>query len=125
MPAPNAVWANAAMGRSREIDDCDEITGDHPSVVAVTVALVMAELLGGVTGKDIITAITLGDDLVLRIRDSCKRLSGVSPWGTGSYGVFTAATVAGKLLGFNEEKMLDDIGIAFTQMSNTHQWIID
>ena len=125
VPAPNAVWANATMGPSREIDDCDELTGDHPSVVAVTVALATAELLGGVTGKDMLNAITLGDDLVLRIRDACKRQSGTSPWGTGSYGVFNAAAVAGRLLGLNEEKMLDAMGIAFTQMSNTHQWIID
>ena len=125
VPAPNAVWANATMGRSREIDDCDEITGDHPSVVAVPVALAVAELLGGITGKDIITATTLGGDLVLRIRTSCKRHAGVSPWGTGSYGVFNAAAVAGKLLGLSEEKMHNAMGIAFTQMSNTFQWIID
>ena len=66
VPAPDAVWANIVMGRSREIDDCDEPTADHPSVVAVGTALAMAELLGKVTGQDIITAITLGDDLVLR-----------------------------------------------------------
>jgi 2-methylcitrate dehydratase PrpD len=125
VPAANAVWANAAMGRSRELDDAEEAVGDHSSVVAVPAALAMSEMLGGVSGKDAITAIVLGDDLVIRIRSACKRKSGVSPWGTGSYSVFNAAAIAGKLLGLNEEKMTNAMGLAYSQMSNTYQWVIE
>jgi 2-methylcitrate dehydratase PrpD len=125
VPTPDAVWANVVMGRSMEIDDCDEPTGDHPSVVAVPVALALAELRGGMSGKDIITAVIAGDEIVLRIRDGVNRGTGVSPWGTGTYAVLNAAAVAGKLFSFDETKMLDALGLAFTQMSNTQQWIVE
>ena len=125
VPAANAVWANATMGRSRELDDCEDITGDHSSVAAVPTALAMSEMLGGASGKDVMTAIVLGADLVIRIRRACKRKSGISPWGTGSYCVFNAAAVAGKLLGLNEEKMINAMGLAYSQMSNTYQWVFD
>ena len=35
VPGSNAVWANTTMGRSREIDNYDMITGEHASVSAV------------------------------------------------------------------------------------------
>lgn len=67
VPAPNAFWANATIGRSHEIGDCDEVTADHPSVSTVSTALAIAEMLGRMSGRDIITAIVLGTDLALRI----------------------------------------------------------
>lgn len=117
VPFFNAAFANGVMGRAREIDDYHAPTGDHPSVAAVTSALAVAQQMGRVSGKDILTAISVAEDAVLRIRLATK----MGPWTTGTYAPFTAAIVAAKLMNLSETKTLDAIGLAFSQASNTRQ----
>lgn len=121
VPSPNAAWANATMARALDFDDYDNVSSEHTSVSTVTTALVMAELVGGVTGKEAIAAITLGADLSIRIRSAFKIKAGISPWSTSAYSVFPSAAVAGKLLRIDEEKMINAMGLAFSQLSNTIQ----
>jgi len=47
--------------------------------------------------------------------------AGISPWSSSAYSVFPSAAVAGKLLGLNEDQMINAMGLAFTQLSNTIQ----
>ena len=121
VPGHNALWANAAMTRARELDPYDTVASDHSTVATNPTALAVAELIGGVSGKDAITAIVLGTDLVMRLRAACHRRTGVSPWNTGAWSVFPAAAVAGKLMGLDKSRMLDAMGLAFGKMSNTAQ----
>lgn len=121
VPSPNAVWVNATMARARDFDAYDSVTAEHPSVSTVITALAVSELLGEVTGKEAITAITLGDDLAIRIRSAFKVKAGMSPWVSSSFSVFPSAAVAGKLLGLNEDQMINAMGLAFSQLSNTLQ----
>lgn len=121
VPSPNAAWANATMARARDFDNYDSTTADHPGVSTVITALAVSELLGRVSGREMITAVTLGDDLSLRIRSAFKVKAGVSPWVSSSFSVFPSASVAGKLMGMDEGQMKDAMGLAFTQVSNTIQ----
>jgi len=121
VPSPNAAWVNATMARARDFDDYDSVTAEHPSVSTVTAALVVGELVGGVSGKEAITAITLGDDLAIRIRSAFKVKAGMSPWVSSSFSVFPSAAVASKLLGLDEDQMINAMGLAFSQLSNTIQ----
>jgi len=121
VPSPNAAWVNATMARARDLDDYDSVTAEHPSVSTVTTALAVSELVGGVTGKEAITAIILGDDLSIRIRSAFKVKAGMSPWVSSSFSVFPSAAVAGKLLGLDEDQMINAMGLAFCQVSNTLQ----
>ncbi|MBI4333089.1 MAG: MmgE/PrpD family protein [Chloroflexi bacterium] len=127
LPAPNAVMVNATMARARDFDGVHEAAHDHPSVATVPAALAMAEKLGGMHGRDFLAAIALGDDLVLRLRLACRAKSGVrhSPWTSGTYAPFGAAAVAGKMLRLDEEKMVNALGLAFTEASNTLQSRMD
>jgi len=121
VPSPNAAWVNATMARARDLDDYDSVTAEHPSVSTVTTALAISELVGGVSGKEAITAITLGADLSIRIRSAFKVKAGMSPWVSSSFSVFPSAAVAGKLLGLDEDQMLNAMGLALCQVSNTIQ----
>ncbi|MBI4334847.1 MAG: MmgE/PrpD family protein [Chloroflexi bacterium] len=123
LPAPNAAMVNATMARAWDFDDCHEEAHDHPSVATVPTAFAMAEKIGKVSGKDLMTAITLGADLVLRLRLAswAKSAQRHSPWTTATYAPFAAAAVAGKLLGLDRGRMVNTIGLAFTEASNTNQ----
>ena len=121
VPSPNAAWANATMARALDFDDYDHVSSEHTSVSTVSTALTTAELVSGITGKDAMVAITLGADLAIRIRSAFQIKAGISPWSSSAYSVFPSAAVAGKLLGIDEDKMINAMGLAFTQLSNTIQ----
>lgn len=116
-----AAYANGTMARARDIDDVHDTTGDHPGIGPVVATLAMAEFLGDVDGKQAFAAIALGVDVVLRIRLAGKTPPAQLPWTTGTYAPIGAAVAAGKLLNLDRARMLDCIGIAYTQMSNTRQ----
>jgi 2-methylcitrate dehydratase PrpD len=118
VPVSNAVWANTAMGRSREIDDFDMTTGEHASVSAVSAALGMSEVSGGISGKKVIASVALASDFILRLRSSLHQ---TNSWTTGFYAPFVSACVAGKIMNLKEEQFLDALGLAFSQFSNTFQ----
>lgn len=117
VPAWMAAFVNAAMGHSLDYDDLHHGAMLHPSSPTVTAGFAIAERLGGVTGSDFITAVALGNDLACRLGLSVP-LKGT--WhNTTVFGVFGAAATSGKLLGLDEERMVDALGIAFCQAAGT------
>lgn len=120
VPVHNAVFANCSMARATELDDVYEKGALHSSVTVVPVAFAVAEYVGEVNGEDLITAVTLGNDVTCRIgvaHNIAPQISGFSH--TCVAGVFGAAAAAGKLMGFDEEKMLNGMGIAYEQAMGT------
>lgn len=69
------------MGRVRELDDSHDLTVDHSGLAAVPAAVAVAEDLGGVTGREIMTAVSLGVDLVAKFRLACGTRVGHIAWG--------------------------------------------
>jgi 2-methylcitrate dehydratase PrpD len=67
MPAGAAAQVNAMMMHALDYDDVYDKAVLHCGVVAIPVALAMAERLGGVSGKDLITAVALGADVCARL----------------------------------------------------------
>ncbi len=126
LPAAAAAQVNAMMMHALDYDDVYDKAVLHCGVVAIPVALAMAERLGGVSGKDFITAVTLGSDI-------CSRLSlavTVSVFELGwhyttLHGNFNGAAVAGKLLGMDEETMVDAFGLAYHQAGGNYQGLHD
>ncbi|MFC1990900.1 MmgE/PrpD family protein, partial [Chloroflexota bacterium] len=85
-------------------------------------AFAIAERLGKVNGKDFITAVALGNDLISRLGLSySRRPEGYKPtwlW-TSMFGVFSAAATCCKLLQMDEEKTINALGIALEQAGGT------
>jgi 2-methylcitrate dehydratase PrpD len=128
VPAPNAAQVNATLTHTRDYDDVHEQAVMHPGVVTIPPAMAMAELKGGLNGKEFITAVALGVDMICRLGLGTR--PGVSPIQTGwhftaLYGYPTAALTAGRVLGLDEEKMVNAFGIAYHQCSGNGQCTID
>jgi len=130
VPAPDAALANGSMIHALDFDDTHDLAVVHPGSVAVPAAFAIAERKGGVSGKGLITAIALGVDLSCRMRLATKlRKPGLHASGgwhpTSLYGYFSAAATAGKLLGLDEERMWNALGIAYHQAAGNVQCIDD
>ena len=131
VPAPNAAQVNATMGHALDYDD----TGDgptHPSVIIVPAALAMAERQGRVNGREFITTVALGADFMGRLGQAFRSGMKTAPVGghpgagwhlTPLYGYLASAGVAGRLLGLDEEKLVNAIGIAYHQCSGNGQCV--
>jgi len=77
----------------------------------------MAERKGTVNGKDFIVAVALGFDLSCRLSRApvAHSLAG-TPWNPSTvHGFFGAAAAASKILGLNQEKVTNALGIALAQ----------
>ena len=127
-PAPNAAQVNGAMIHALDYDDGNPLALVHVGCVAVPTCFAVAERMGKKTGKELITALALGADFVSRLGlasrpGSSLRGSGWHP--TAIYGYFSAAAIAGKLMGLDEERMVNALGIAYHQSAGNGQCVED
>ncbi len=124
-PAPWAVFANGSLGHMLDYDD---LGGGHVSIATVPVALALAEKVGGISGRDLITAIAAGADVMTRLSLAIR----IPDWtmtegwfATQLLGFIGGAATAGRLLGLDEEQMENALGIGFNQMSGSRQMAVD
>ncbi len=124
LPAPQAAFLNAGMGHALDFDDTLDSGGSiHPGVSVLSAALALCDSLDGVTGQDLLLAVTLGLDVSCRIALASTVDRG---WHrTAAIGVFGAAATAGKLIGLGPEQMLDALGIAYSHAAGNRQCILD
>lgn len=128
VPVPNAAQANAAMIHARDYDDGHAGALVHPGVVSVVTCFAVAERKGRVNGKEFITAVTLSTDLMCRLGLATKPEGSLATAGwhfTTLYGFLSAAAAAGRILGLNEDKMVNALGIAYHQCSGNMQCVLD
>jgi len=124
-----AAFANGAMAHALDYDNVHDDAFTHPSTSTVPSALAVAERVGRVNGKDFITAIALGDDLHCRLAYSLSRPGNPSIQGAWmpplALGGFAAAAVSAKLLGLDQEKIVDAFGIALNRTGGSLEIILD
>jgi 2-methylcitrate dehydratase PrpD len=123
-PAPQAALLNAAMGHALDFDDTHDGAGNiHPGVSTLAASLAVAEVRGGVSGRDFILAVALGLDVACRLALAATVDRG---WHrTAAFGIFGATAAAGKLLGLGVEQMVNAFGIAYSQAAGNRQCIVD
>jgi 2-methylcitrate dehydratase PrpD len=131
VPAPNAAQANATMGHALDFDDVGP-GPTHPSVTVIPTCLAVGEYVGGVSGQEFITAAALGIDMMCRLGKafsfgSKTKTGGLHPgagWHlTTLYGYIASAGVAGRILGLDEKKLVNAMGIAYHQCSGNGQCV--
>ena len=119
-----ASMANGTAFHSIEMDDVNNEASLHPGVVAYPTALSLADL-AQVSGKDFITAVVAGYDVIVRLGRALKPAEhygrGFHP--TGTCGAFGAAAVAGRLLGLEGEPFLHALGIAGSQTAGSMEYL--
>jgi 2-methylcitrate dehydratase PrpD len=117
-PAPNAAQVNGTMIHALDYDDGHQVALVHIGCVAVSTAFAAAERMGKVSGKELIAAIALGGDFMARLGLASKPgasalASGWHP--TTLFGFLGAAAIAGRIMGLDEEKMINALGLAYHQ----------
>ena len=129
VPAHNASLMTSIMARSYDFEPAGPIVDGksapaHISGTTVPTAIAMAEAQSS-SGKNLLTALILGDDLTSRIvaASSVNLDSGFEP--TGIANMFGATAIAGRLMGLSEQQMTNAFGIALNQLSGTFQNIFD
>ena len=122
VPAYNAALVNSSMARA--LDFCDAmVPGMHVGSSSVPTALATAELAGGCSGKEFLTAIVLGTEMAARLNLPESAYDGFDP--TGVCGIFAAAAVAGKILRLNSQQMMNSLALAFNRSGGSFQSNID
>lgn len=121
VPAPMAARVLGTAGHAHDWDD-SQVSLDpahiyglltHPTIPPLTSALVMAQKIGGVTGKNFMLAFLTGFEV------ECK----ISEWmlpqhyirgmhSSATVGTFGAYAAAAKLLGLDQDKLRNGFGIA-------------
>ncbi|MHC1566672.1 MAG: MmgE/PrpD family protein [Candidatus Syntropharchaeia archaeon] len=116
IPCPNAAMVNAVMALSFDFSDTYLQAESHPSCGIVSSALAMGERVGA-DGKDLITSVVAGYEVMCRVGDAFNRMPtastairGFDP--TGIIHPFGVVATAGKLMNLNAEQMADALGLA-------------
>lgn len=126
LPCLSAAQVNATMVHASDYDDTHDPSPVHTGVACVPTAIAIAEIIRGINGKKLITAIALGVDLMVRLCMACKIPMIDMGWHyTALHGNFGAAAVAGKLLELDEEKLINAFGLAYHQAAGNMQCIHD
>ncbi|MEU6354692.1 MmgE/PrpD family protein [Streptomyces sp. NPDC047072] len=111
-PAIMAAFANGAMAHCLDYDD-QTPWGQHASSSVIPAALAVAERKGGVSGRELIVAVAVGQDIFARLR--CN-VGWRKDWNLSSVmGVFAATAAAGRVLGLSREQLTNAFGIASMQ----------
>ena len=109
--AEDATFANATFGHGFEMDDTELHSVTHPGCVVISSALALGEM-GMISGRELITAVVVGYDAMIRVGTAAVTLMFGGFHGTPVVGVFGAVAAASKVLGLPADVVLNAIGIA-------------
>ncbi|MGA7790713.1 MAG: MmgE/PrpD family protein [Xanthobacteraceae bacterium] len=113
--ALNAAFLNAAGANVLDFCDTHVPTAIHPTAPLLPALLALAELRP-VSGRDLILAFVLGQEVECRVGLAMSPSHYNRGWHiTATCGVFGAAAGSGKLLGLRTEQMVWALGSAATQ----------
>lgn len=122
VPVHHAALANGTMARVADLDNIHERACIHVHASIIPSAFSMAEKIGAVSGKTLLTAIILGTDILCRMGLSNKIPTAISGMtSTYQYGTFGVAAACGKLLDLDENKLCNTMGIAYSLVSGNSQ----
>ncbi len=121
----SVMGASLVNGTCAAALDYDSLHFDgviHPEIVTVPAALAIGERERR-TGRDLITAVAVGGDLMCRLAMSTGRNS--AWFVTSTNGTFGAAAASAIMLGLDREQSRDALGLALCQASGTIQAVLE
>ncbi len=111
LPTPNAAFANAMLCHGLDFDDTHSDSVSHVSAVVCPTAIAAGEAQG-VTGRELLTAIVGGNEVVTRVGMAASgafHARGFHP--TAICGIFGGGTAACRLLGLDAATTASALGI--------------
>ncbi len=115
------VWAtfvNGAAGVALEMDEGNRVGGGHPSIHVTPGALAVGEDLGS-SGRDVLTAIILGYEVISRVGTATQVKPEVHSHGT--WGTIGTAAATARLMGFDAGETKTAMNLAMS-MSPANTW---
>jgi 2-methylcitrate dehydratase PrpD len=107
----DAAFANASFGNAFMGDDTDSVCHGHLGAIIISSALAVGEW-AGIGGREFLKAVIAGYEVASRVGAAAPAAEARGYHPGPLFGHFGAAASAGAILGFDEEKMLDALGIA-------------
>jgi 2-methylcitrate dehydratase PrpD len=129
VPAGNAAMVNSVMARSFDFGVLIPFIGEQPvwshiEESTVPAALAVAEWKRA-GGKELLTALILGDDITTRISAASSYTPAVSWDGPGIQNKFGTTAIACKLMGMDERQIINALGLVLNQLAGSFQGIND
>lgn len=123
VPAAEAALAIGPMPRAMDCGDLHEEAG-HVSEYIVASLLAATGLRQNVTGKEFLTALAIGQEILIRLGSAYKVISqAVKANDCGGHYIFGAVAAVGKILRLTQEQLENAQGIART-MTQPHTMAI-
>ncbi|MFT4084996.1 MAG: MmgE/PrpD family protein [Nocardioides sp.] len=108
-----AAFVNGTLAHSFELDDLHHVAILHPGGTTLPATAAVAEVSGGATGADLVTAHVAGLEASSRVGLAVGVPLLLRGWhNNGVLGVFGAASGAARILRLNADQTQDAIGIA-------------
>ncbi len=111
LSASGAALVNGFANNALDIDDGYRGIKGHPGACVLPVALAAGELSENVTGKQFLAALVIGYEVGIRA-GLIRHATYETYHSSGSWGAIAGAAVAGKLMGFDREKLVNALGAA-------------
>ncbi|MBC2834519.1 MmgE/PrpD family protein [Paragemmobacter straminiformis] len=119
-PALMAALANGALAHCLDYDD-QTPWGQHCASSIVPAVFAIAERSGGISGRELITAVAVGQDIFARLR--CN-VGWNKDWNLSTVlAVFAATAAAGRVAGLDTERIAHAMGIASMQSSGIMEMV--
>jgi 2-methylcitrate dehydratase PrpD len=116
VPALMAALANGSMAHAIDFEDTHDAAVVHPNAAGMPAALAVAEALGKISGKTLITALTVGCDVVCRLGLSLgEPIVNFGWYSPPILGAFGATAAAAHLYGLDSNRMRDAFSLALCQ----------
>ena len=122
-----AAMANGSLAHSIDYDDAHDDAFVHPSASVVPAALTVGESMSA-SGKDLIAAVAVGNDLICRLGfavSNPQENEGLLWMLPVLLGTFSATAASAKLLGLNAEETENALGIAYNRAGGTKELVIE
>ena len=119
LSAPGAAMINGYQIHNSEFDCVHEIAVIHPVTVCLAAVMAHADRTGGVSGRDLVTAVVLGVDTACHL--GVATTTGLRFFRPATAGIFAAAAGLGKVLGFDTDRQTNLFGHVYGQLCGTMQ----
>jgi len=119
LSAPGAAMVNGYQIHNSEYDCVHEAAVLHPVTVCLAAVMAHADRVGGVSGRDLVTAIVLGVDTACHL--GVAATTGLRFFRPATAGIFAAAAALGSAMGFDADRQTCLFGHVYGQLCGTMQ----
>jgi 2-methylcitrate dehydratase PrpD len=106
-----AALANGFSGNALDVDDGYRLVKGHPGACVLPVVLAAAETVPDCSGTDLLSALAVGYEIGIR-SGRIRHATSTTYHSSGSWGAIAGAAAAGRILGLNEQNLLQALGSA-------------